>query len=1289
VPALDVRWHGVEPPLASEHQIRTAAWGALAHSILTRAVASNSALCRSLHHDPVYLHVLPTLLTCEHDAPRKAAGQAAAQALDAVSALSARSLLFRVLPPGEMARVSIELLDRGAEWSEAGVVFLNVLDRMSTWAQALVDNEPTAASAAAAVRYFGSFYLVGLTIGQAQHATDREFEMFSAVQAQVHDIVTSLLMKLRRLGEPGGLKGTWPSAPAPHSAALGELVVGLTKWARVKDAEIAATVYRVLDDTLKLARTKNIPLTKDAVDRVEKIATDAKRKKSQFDQKKRADLFTYVSWWRDGGAGRLTSSMSELALHPTSISAGAQGVHGRDTRDSSSRKPPKMSLATVAAQAGVILPTAVVDLSTTPPRPPTRTVVVDLSESPTSKKAPPNPLPLPPAPLPPAAVAPPKPYGISLLPPTHAALSTKGAKISSYFQPAVKPRASSPVVELDSSEVESASDDGEDHHAASATVSPTMGTLPGIPIASLAGSAVTAGRQKKVGLQPPKPMLGPPPGKMPKPSASLVPQLAPAPLPSFTKLKSREDVEREEREAKRTRELADEERKAALRAQMAERAAAAAAARPRPGTATSDGRRAMKVIEMPKNALGGRVLDGRMSRKSGLGMDDLQSGKKIHPPLPLPETFERAVVHWDYFASGPVPIYRYDGGSLPTEARKVWPRYNTVNEYYEQFEPLLLLEAWAQMQRSKEEGIGQTVEAEVGDVSMNSLTMEVKLMLPAKTLKEAGIIDMDVIYVSDGKEEAARKRLAAEGRLATLNVPLTPVATAMRPPPPPQAGQRAGGANSSFLQRLGLPATSAQANSAAAAGPALSRPADPSAVSFLAKVNGIVFNKQFAEVTLAVSLKVRGIRPQTMIRVARVFSLITQSREYSALVALPRMPLVEDILQSQRPPARPQVDVDEVLRIRQLHNLNQPQARAVLAAVTSPGITLIQGPPGTGKTKTILGLVGAFLRKTKAVLVCAPSNAAVDEVTKRLLRGVKDDATGANFVPRVVRVGNPDVIHPDARSVALDDLVDEELQRAAAVDNASGSTTEIDAKWKELLGDRTRMLADKDRLEAERSDAQDAGDLERSNKADMELKSLRTRLRGVLAALDAHRAARSENSRALDAARSATRVRLLERAQVVCTTLATAGQDQLTNLARGFDVVIIDEAAQSVELSSLIPLRLGAKQCVLVGDPNQLPPTVISQRAKDSDYDQSLFVRIMRERPENVMMLEIQYRMHPDISTPLFFFLVNQVTHLQKQRLLSIDHLLRRPATQRRLRRHARGAVVLAPVGQLRPHAVL
>ena len=57
---------------------------------------------------------------------------------------------------------------------------------------------------------------------------------------------------------------------------------------------------------------------------------------------------------------------------------------------------------------------------------------------------------------------------------------------------------------------------------------------------------------------------------------------------------------------------------------------------------------------------------------------------------------------------------------------------------------------------------------------------------------------------------------------------------------------------------------------------------------------------------------------------------------------------------------------------------------------------------------------------------------------------------------------------------------------------------------------------------------------------------------------------------------------------------------------------IIDEAAQSTEPSALIPLRFGCRRLVLVGDPRQLPATVLSRAADRAGLGVSLFERLER-----------------------------------------------------------------------------
>uniref|UniRef100_A0A1D2ACK6 DNA2/NAM7 helicase helicase domain-containing protein n=1 Tax=Auxenochlorella protothecoides TaxID=3075 RepID=A0A1D2ACK6_AUXPR len=123
---------------------------------------------------------------------------------------------------------------------------------------------------------------------------------------------------------------------------------------------------------------------------------------------------------------------------------------------------------------------------------------------------------------------------------------------------------------------------------------------------------------------------------------------------------------------------------------------------------------------------------------------------------------------------------------------------------------------------------------------------------------------------------------------------------------------------------------------------------------------------------------------------------------------------------------------------------------------SGPSLTLVQGPPGTGKTTAILGMVAAFLGcaagargraggtfappcsdsrpasgEAVRVLLCAQSNAAVDELVGRLCqRGILDSYGKARAV-RVLRLGTLESAAPRASATHIDAIV-AEMERAEA-----------------------------------------------------------------------------------------------------------------------------------------------------------------------------------------------------------------------------------------------------------------
>jgi regulator of nonsense transcripts 1 len=68
-----------------------------------------------------------------------------------------------------------------------------------------------------------------------------------------------------------------------------------------------------------------------------------------------------------------------------------------------------------------------------------------------------------------------------------------------------------------------------------------------------------------------------------------------------------------------------------------------------------------------------------------------------------------------------------------------------------------------------------------------------------------------------------------------------------------------------------------------------------------------------------------------------------------------------------------------------------------------------------------------------------------------------------------------------------------------------------------------------------------------------------------------------------------------------------------------------------MEAECFIPIVLGVKQLVLVGDHCQLGPVVMCKKAAKAGLTQSLFERLvlLNYRP---IRLQVQYRMHPALS---------------------------------------------------------
>ena len=73
-----------------------------------------------------------------------------------------------------------------------------------------------------------------------------------------------------------------------------------------------------------------------------------------------------------------------------------------------------------------------------------------------------------------------------------------------------------------------------------------------------------------------------------------------------------------------------------------------------------------------------------------------------------------------------------------------------------------------------------------------------------------------------------------------------------------------------------------------------------------------------------------------------------------------------------------------------MKHLNKEQKDALKLSVTLPELFCLHGPPGTGKTTTITSIISEQVARKTKVIVCCPSNAAVDVLVDKLAKaGVK------------------------------------------------------------------------------------------------------------------------------------------------------------------------------------------------------------------------------------------------------------------------------------------------------------
>lgn len=272
---------------------------------------------------------------------------------------------------------------------------------------------------------------------------------------------------------------------------------------------------------------------------------------------------------------------------------------------------------------------------------------------------------------------------------------------------------------------------------------------------------------------------------------------------------------------------------------------------------------------------------------------------------------------------------------------------------------------------------------------------------------------------------------------------------------------------------------------------------------------------------------------------------------------------------------------------------NAPQLAAINAALTRR-LTMIHGPPGSGKTTVAATIAFGFVHQCRSlpsgakVLATAFSNVGADNLA---------EAMKMKLGLKVVRIGKASAVTETLWDVTLDAAIDRDPDAQKALKRAAEATAELARFRRNKLRNSVASSLSERSLQEVATFAVKASIKACNIAATRALREADVIVTTSTGAADPRLLAACGVGTELNDEDGDDAVGLgFSKTQMLPRNIAPDGLSPLS-----LPFVIIDEACQSIEPASLIPV-VSTNSCralVMLGDPCQLPPTVRSQEAAD------------------------------------------------------------------------------------------